>query len=91
MQPGLNGPYTVPNLSTEGSILIDSASHWLSRRPSRWPPPPASGTPYLGTRTVRTAGRLSNQNRAWCTVGWAPELRFSTFFNTKYLACMQAA
>ena len=29
---------TVPKLCTEVSILIDSASHWLSRRPSRWPP-----------------------------------------------------
>jgi hypothetical protein len=28
----------VPKLSTEVSILIDSASHWLSRCPSRWPP-----------------------------------------------------
>jgi hypothetical protein len=28
----------VPKLSTEVSILIDSASHWLSCCPSRWPP-----------------------------------------------------
>jgi hypothetical protein len=42
---------TVPKLSTEVSILIESAPHWPAGRPLRWPP----SAPRLGRRSWGSA------------------------------------